>query len=482
MIGTIAIRVVKENLASRIFLYYTIGLCVLVILGMVDFLADFSSSTADYHRVGVEILRHPSLVSTSAALEPNPSGFVSASDQEILAAVLRIRPYEVEDLGGRLEPRSFLANRDRLDWRFIVGVWASIAALLFSFDALSGEKASKSLSLQFSYPLSRSRFFLGKILGTLATVYVPLAICCLFVLLLVCFRLEMIGFGSIIGVSAMSAAIVLGIAVLYLLFFVLLGWVLSTVLADSTMSLLAGLLLWTLFVWVWPPLSVVVGEKFRPIPGFRDSSAKWRHVQNSWHLAVSSELLKPIVDAPGSETDKRRQIEELAIRLESQSDSEITNSERLARELRMEYTQQRGSQTEFALHLLELSPYGQWKELVDRIGMAGFFRYHEFLHQAQLFSAQFGQYADEMKQRYSSEAGSLGTGSVTYKGYSLTVHAGRDYESLSADWTAFPSFAWKRPALSGVLAGMARPLLLLILSNLILTIMAVFGFGRTDLC
>ena len=61
-----------------------------------------------------------------------------------------------------------------LDWVFIVGLILSFAALVMTFDSISGEKERGTLRLQCSYSLSRLRLIVAKYLSSLILMAIAL--------------------------------------------------------------------------------------------------------------------------------------------------------------------------------------------------------------------------------------------------------------------------------------------------------------------
>ena len=60
-----------------------------------------------------------------------------------------------------------------IDLTFIVAILLSLAALVFSYDAVCGEKEDGTLKLMLANGVPRSQIILGKILGGIATLLVP---------------------------------------------------------------------------------------------------------------------------------------------------------------------------------------------------------------------------------------------------------------------------------------------------------------------
>ena len=71
-----------------------------------------------------------------------------------------------------------------LDWAFIIGLVASLMALLLTYDAVSGERQRGTLRLLMANPIPRDVVLLGKFLAALLSVGIPL-LCGLLISLLI---------------------------------------------------------------------------------------------------------------------------------------------------------------------------------------------------------------------------------------------------------------------------------------------------------
>ena len=75
-------------------------------------------------------------------------------------------------------------TRIKIDWVFI-GVFMSFFVILFTFDAIAGERAKGTLSLMMANQISRGQVLFAKYLGAFFTLMVPLTIGILMNLLII---------------------------------------------------------------------------------------------------------------------------------------------------------------------------------------------------------------------------------------------------------------------------------------------------------
>jgi ABC-type transport system involved in multi-copper enzyme maturation permease subunit len=89
----------------------------------------------------------------------------------MMSALFRGTPQDVEVESFDLSPMPALFPL--MDWFLIVGVVMSLLALVFSYDAICGEREDGTLRLAISYPVSRSVLLLGKWTGGFLSLLLP---------------------------------------------------------------------------------------------------------------------------------------------------------------------------------------------------------------------------------------------------------------------------------------------------------------------
>jgi len=154
-----------------------------------------------------------------------------------------------------------------LDWVFIISLPLSFLALFLTYDSICGEKEAGTLRLILSRPIPRSKVLLGKYIGTMVTIGMPL-----FVGLLV--NLIIIYSSGVIELHAndwLKMSVIVLLSILYLSIFVLLGIFISGRSAYPTNSMVVLLLLWVGLVILLPCLGRAVSDVFYKAP----SDAVW---------------------------------------------------------------------------------------------------------------------------------------------------------------------------------------------------------------
>ena len=144
--------------------------------------------------------------------------------------------------------RDLRPKATKIDWVFIITYLLSFIPLLFTFDALSGERESGTLRLCLANPISRPALLVGKFLGTLITVLIPF---CFAVLL----NLAVISLDSWTQLGAADwgrLGMIMLIASGYTSIFIAVGLMVSAGTRDSRVSLVVLLIIWVALVVFMP--------------------------------------------------------------------------------------------------------------------------------------------------------------------------------------------------------------------------------------
>ena len=144
--------------------------------------------------------------------------------------------------------RNLRPKATKIDWVFIITYLLSFIPLLFTFDALSGERERGTLRLCLANPISRPALLVGKFLGTLITVLIPFV----FAVLL---NLAVISLDSWTQLGAADwgrLGMILLIASGYTSIFIAVGLMVSASTRDSRVSLVVLLIVWVALVVFMP--------------------------------------------------------------------------------------------------------------------------------------------------------------------------------------------------------------------------------------
>jgi len=150
-----------------------------------------------------------------------------------------------------------------VDWTFIISLIFSFIAFVFVYDAICGERERGTLRLILVGATPRATILLGKYLGLMLTLGIPLLMGLLVSLIIVITsNVDLVSsaiWAKLIGIVALSF--------LYLSIFVFLGLFVSTRTAKSSISMATLLLIWVVLIILIPSLGRVFSDRLRHSPG-----------------------------------------------------------------------------------------------------------------------------------------------------------------------------------------------------------------------
>jgi ABC-type transport system involved in multi-copper enzyme maturation permease subunit len=149
-----------------------------------------------------------------------------------------------------------------IDLTFIVAILLSLAALVFTYDAVSGEKEVGTLKLTLANSVPRSKIILAKILGGVAALLIPFLVSLAVGMILLLLNPRVGWKGSDWG----ALGLIVAGAVFYLALFAGLGVLVSSRHRNSASSIMTSLFVWVLIVLIIPNLSPYAASLLKPTP------------------------------------------------------------------------------------------------------------------------------------------------------------------------------------------------------------------------
>ncbi|HTK83106.1 MAG TPA: ABC transporter permease subunit [Bacteroidota bacterium] len=171
-----------------------------------------------------------------------------------------------------------------VDFSFIVTVVLALFALLFTYDAINGERESGTLQLTFSNAVPRAKYVLGKLIGAWLGLVVPLLVpVALAILMLFVYKIPFS------AENWLQLLVLLSVALLYFTVFVSIGLFVSSVTRHSNTSFLIALVIWVLAVLIVPRAGVIVAGQLVPVPSVAEidgqhdaySKQRWQQLMNT---------------------------------------------------------------------------------------------------------------------------------------------------------------------------------------------------------
>ena len=270
-----------------------------------------------------------------------------------------------------------LPNFTELDWTFIIGLVMSFMAILFTYDAISGERETGTLSLLMSNSVPRATVLLAKFIGAFFSIMSPLIIGILLNLLIV----NGSDLGTLDGSEWGRIGIIVVISSLYLSIFLWLGLFISSQFSNPSSSLLTLLLIWIVFVVLIPNTMGVLASGFKQVPSRSEISRtkKAKEDEIDTRHKEGDKLYRT-----GSPSDQPPKIEVLRLWADYLNEhAEAKNR------IEDEHLNKQFAQVEFTQQITRLSPAAIYKYAVESLAGTGFARHKRFIQHARRYRQQF---------------------------------------------------------------------------------------------
>ena len=266
----------------------------------------------------------------------------------------------------------------KIDWAFIISVVLSFVAILFTFDAISGERERGTLRLILSNHIPRDAVLIGKFLGVFLSISIPFLIGALVNLFwLYASRSVPLGPGELERLS-----VILLIAFIYISIFITLGLMVSSWAKQSSVSLMILLLIWTVLVVLMPSTLGSIVTHFKPTrtsDEFENQHSQYRrslYEQYNTHGRFKKVPIREIPATPATVLWAEYLTEEAQL-------EERFNGERLNAQI---------AQIKIARSITRLSPAAIVQYAIESLVGTGFPRHLQFLDQVHQYASEFREF------------------------------------------------------------------------------------------
>jgi ABC-type transport system involved in multi-copper enzyme maturation permease subunit len=254
-----------------------------------------------------------------------------------------------------------------IDFAFVVRIVLSLMVIFLVYDSVAGEKSRGTLRLMYANPVPRHALLLGKLVGGLAVVLLPLVIAMATAVLVI----ELTPTVALSGSDWLRIGWILGLSALYLAGLFTLGLFVSTI-ADRPSTALAILLqLWIVLTIVYPNLAVAAAETWYRLPSEREVLEQKRAAGASYY----QEFTKTIDECNKHWTIGQQPPKELDIKM---NDLEARSAEDCHR-VDLEVGRKQAHQAHLAQLLSLLSPGALYDQAVVRVARTGIDEYETFM-------------------------------------------------------------------------------------------------------
>ena len=193
-------------------------------------------------------------------LKPTPLSVFANGLEDALPTYLGMTRNGVQQGSAGVSQASVAYVLGNLDFLFIVGTVFSLLALLFTFDAVAGEREAGTLRINLSNSLPRDVFLWSKLIGGYIVFVVPFLVSFLLGLLLITWQGFPLGELKI----ALPVFCLTLISLLYIAVFFAIGVFISTYLDNAKTALIVAFTFWVFAVLIVPRGAFVVAKLVAP--------------------------------------------------------------------------------------------------------------------------------------------------------------------------------------------------------------------------
>lgn len=382
-----------------------------------------------------------------------------------------------------------------LDLTLVYSIVISLLAMLFAFDAISGEKDSGTLRLLLSQRVSRFKIILGKYLGNMITLALSFLLS-----LFVSFTIIMIYFPNLGRENWLRISAFALFTLSYISIFLILGLGLSSLTKKPSHTLISCLLLWIFLVIIIPNLSTYLATVIKPVLLEKSIEPKIKEINNQttekfnawWELNRTSMTYSGgmwpdrgkvwLVSGNQNAINYYKKYFSFTEPLYKKKADEIWK-------IKQDYYLLLKRQGKLASLLSRMSPAGLYQETAELVSKTGVSNYERFIQQATLYRESIFNYLNskgafnslsfftvmEEKDILPNEEYAKRSPQHKPDGSYYKI---QDFPPL--DLSDFPRFAYQRERMSDVFLKVISLLILFIIINAVLFIGSEVAFNFYD--
>ena len=240
-------------------------------------------------------------------LEPTPLSVFAKGLEESLPSYLGMTRNGVKQGSMSLGEAPLSSALGNLDFLFVVSTVFSLLALLFTFDAVAGEREAGTLRITLSNALPRDVFLWSKLIGGYIVFVVPFLVAFLLGLLLLVSQGFPLG-ESDIFLRVFSLTLV---SLLYIGVFFAIGTVISTYLDNSKTALIVAFTVWVLAVLIAPRAGFLTAKLIAPTRAIQSVYMEKTAIQNNLSAEKEQVVVGKIIETLGTSINFNKDMEKI---------------------------------------------------------------------------------------------------------------------------------------------------------------------------
>jgi ABC-type transport system involved in multi-copper enzyme maturation permease subunit len=384
MIRQLIRKEIKESLLSMRFVAALIFTVIIFVCGSLIFCKKYDTQLDDYqsHQPkdedvvkvasrGLQVIyqqRFP------VAKEPRLSLFFASGNETRYPRSVEISPSVMGRAGlfsasdfSRQRQNYLLERYQDFDMVFIVGVVLSFLAIVLAFDAISRDREQGTLRQQLSNAIPRARILLAKYTAGLVLLVASVILGSLCSIILI---QALLGKNVVLVFPAESALnAVLGM--LYLSVFIWLALWFSAMFSKPATGLAVMLLLWTLIAVLSPFVGGMLAPRLHPVESEEDFARRFQ-------MAIQQSMFKLPQYANDVMQGKKKE-EEVDWNV---VEREFDEAGQVMVDYFLNHLNELFGQVEFAESMSFFSPYGAYRQAVERLSNTGLSYHKKFIDAA----------------------------------------------------------------------------------------------------
>ncbi|MEJ2701421.1 MAG: ABC transporter permease subunit [Sedimentisphaerales bacterium] len=374
-------------------------------------------------------------------------------------------------------PESLLFGK--ADYLFNVSFIVSLAALIFTFNRISGEREKGTLRLMVSNSTRRGEILLAKIIGNYVVLLVPFVIALLAALIILTTSSDI----SLTSAGLWPAMLVIVlITLLFMLAMVSLGICISALTRGSMASIMMLFLVWVMAVLGIPKMSPMIAEAVYPVESRNVVDLAQRiareDIENEFNKKKSDMFKKyrqefgvtggGVTTSPRTEAEKRAygKYDEEAVAIENECQKRIADT---IRKLEQDYRNKRNVQATLATNLSRISPVSCYTYLISGLAGTGRAEPDNFTKNADRYQEQVKAaiYDNFVIKSYRLPGGSSASSTTTVEGFGDSK-------------VSIPDMTYEYTTMAEILRSGWIDILLLFAFNLLFFAIAFWRFNKYD--
>ncbi len=401
MLKDIIKKEILETITSAKFVFTFLLCAILILLSVFTGISNYRSDQKEYSAalaLNKKNLESQTSYATLAQLgtkinkAPQVLGAIASGVDEAVGRVATVNiAYDPNLVDSKYESNPIFSVFGALDLTFIVKIVLSLFAILFTYDAIVGEKERGTLKLTLSNRVPRDRLILGKFIGGFVSLLIPLIIPLVLGMLILLVSPNI----SMSGEDWIRLLLMFLMFFLYLSVFFSLGLFVSARTNRSSTSFLILLFLWVIFVTVIPKLSVTAAAQLNRIPSVHEITAK----KDAFLQQVQGGAQKQVLDwvnqnrpKPGEDPKAfQGKIKKFLEDFQQESTKKIDDNNAA---LERDYQLRKRSQEGLAVNLSRISPASALMFSTMSLARTGIDEHERFLASIRAYKPIFTQWAN----------------------------------------------------------------------------------------